>query len=445
MINRDDFGTDGLRNKVGKHPITDEVFYNIGLAIGDILLEQQHQAQVCVADDGRWSAATLKQALFAGLSKKNIKFFDFGLCPTPALALLTTLRSADMGLMITASHNPASYNGLKCFHHNGEKWQANDIDKLVERITNQTYNPTSEHNSEPQGHWVEENYLQKTQKMLGHKPHLPKKIHVVMDCGHGATSKLGPLLWRALGFDVQVIHAQPDGQNINDNAGSTQPDTLQRQVVASGADLGVAFDGDGDRVILIDEEGHILDGDDIVYILAHGLPNKDQAGVVTTMMSNTALTDALEALGLSHERVAVGDKHVRTALKHKGWRLGGEPSGHIILHPYCLSGDGILAGLLCVLEAFRHEPKLSRWRKKMVKYPRKLVNVPINISQQKQQALESYLSDLQNKYTHKVSMMVRRSGTEPVLRVSLESKRQIDIDDLTNQISSYLSTLALAK
>ena len=426
MVTRADFGTDGIRKKVGTSPVTATCFYEIGLAVAHLEQEKApgETIQVCIANDGRASYEALGPALINGLLKGGVEVLDFGIVPTPGLAVLTKLRSATAGIMVTASHNDAQYNGLKFFCGDGTKWQSTNIDALVSTMT-KPKNPQSskdESQKKPQDlhQWAEEALITYAREALKAFPALKKKITVVMDCAFGATGEAAKAIWAQQGCDVISLHTDRTGYNINEQAGSTDTRRCAEAVLAHQADMGVAFDGDGDRVVLIDEKGNALDGDDIVYILAHHMRHRTK-GVVTTVMSNGVLNQALTELGLEHKRVAVGDKHIAKALAQEGWQLGGEPSGHIMILPHSRSGDGALSGLACAMVAFSLKEKLSDWRKELVKYPKKLVNYPLLDSDAKQAEWEGYLQDLQEQNPD-IDMLLRKSGTEPLFRVTVEAQ-----------------------
>lgn len=426
MVTRADFGTDGIRKKVGTSPVTAACFYDIGLAIAQLEREKApgKTIQVCIANDGRASYKTLGPALVNGLLTGGAEVLDLGLVPTPGLAVLTKLRSAHAGIMVTASHNDAQYNGLKFFTSEGVKWQGANIHALVSTMmapkTSQL--PSIDRQKEPQNihKWAQEKLITYARDALKEFPAFKKKITVVMDCAYGATGAAAKAIWAQQGCNVISLHTDRTGHNINERAGSTDTRRCAKAVLAHQAHMGVAFDGDGDRVVLIDEKGNELDGDDIVYILAHHMRHRTK-GVVTTVMSNGVLNQALSELGLVHKRVAVGDKHITQALAQEGWQLGGEPSGHIMILPHSSSGDGALSGLACAMVAFAQKDKLSDWREALVKYPKKLVNYPLLSSGTKQAEWEDYLQDLQEQ-SPDIDMLLRKSGTEPLFRVTVEAQ-----------------------
>ena len=446
MITRADFGTDGIRKKVGTSPVTAEGFYEIGLAIAH--LEQERASgktiQVCVANDGRASYETLGPALINGLLTGGVDVFDLGIVPTPGLAVLTKLRSATVGIMVTASHNDAQYNGLKFFCGDGTKWQSDDIDALVSTMTEPKTPRAIKANGQkkPQDlhQWAEEALITYADDALKEFPALKKRITVVMDCAFGATGEAAKAIWMQQGCDVISLHTSRTGYNINEQAGSTDTRRCAEAVLTHQADMGVAFDGDGDRVVLIDEKGNTLDGDDIIYILAHHLRHRTE-GAVTTVMSNGVLDQALTELGLRHKRVAVGDKHITKALAQEGWQLGGEPSGHIMILPHSRSGDGALSGLACTMVAFNLKEKLSDWRKALVKYPKKLVNYPLLSPDAKQAEWEVYLQGLQEKNPD-IDMLLRKSGTEPLFRITVEAQNAkalaVILADIEKKYAQYL-------
>ena len=435
MVKASNFGTDGLRGTVGQEPVTVPAFEKIGLALGSLLAKScnESSATVMLAHDGRSSFDSLGRALARGLQYHNIVIENLGLLPTPVLAQITKEKNANCGIMVTASHNPAQDNGLKFFQASGEKWTKNHIQALVAEISEKNEIEKSGLDKL----WVDiphnetrEHYGSLVKSIIANLKN-KKHYRIVMDCANGATSRLGPWMLKHLGHSVVAIHNTPDGKNINDNCGSLHTEAIQKRVIVEKADGGIAFDGDGDRVVLIDEEGAVLDGDNILYILANSTELGKHEGVVSTIMTNSALTDCLNDMGIRHEKVAVGDKHVFAKLKEKGWQLGGEPSGHIIWLPYSQSGDGILAGLLAVLIGLENNTPLSWWRKKLPKYPRELLNFSLLENQAKQKKFEQWVDQQAKAHQNRVDIGGRRSGTEPIYRVSIESKSLKDLQELS--------------
>lgn len=447
MVVACDFGTDGVRGLVGKGPITSAVFFQIGCAISRIYESKEvahNKPLILVAHDGRDSFNELGGALLAGLETPHTQVQNMGLLPTPVLAYLTKKQQAVCGIMVTASHNDARYNGLKFFQASGEKWTKKNIDRLLQEIkpinlaSSNQYLPSSPDKNLDFAYRI---YLNHIKTAIEGLPKLQRKLKIVIDCANGAAAQLGPWVYESVGFEVLVIHNNPDGHNINHKSGSLHTATLQEYVMANNADVGIAFDGDGDRLVLVDETGELLDGDNILHILAESGLNKGHTCVVSTIMSNTALTNKLSELGVKHAKVAVGDKHVYKKLKTEGWSLGGEPSGHIIILPHNQSGDGILAGLITILCAFNHTKNLSTWRNKMPKYPRVLLNLPLFLDQESQLAFERYLPTIQKKFDGAIQIDSRRSGTEPIYRVALEAKERETLDLVQALIEKKHQTL----
>ncbi|HLF67226.1 MAG TPA: phosphoglucosamine mutase, partial [Gammaproteobacteria bacterium] len=341
MNNKKYFGTDGIRGRVGEDPITAEFMLHLGYAVGAVFAHEGTHT-VLIGKDTRISGYMFESALEAGLSAAGVNVGLLGVMPTPGIAYLTQKTGAIAGIVISASHNPYTDNGIKFFCDAGGKLS----DELEYAIEAQLAKPIKTVAPDKLGkaHRVQHAQSQYQQFCADSLAHRLDGLKIVIDCAHGATYHIAPPLFQSLGAEVVTIGAAPNGLNINDGYGSTQPLQLQQQVLVTKADLGIAFDGDGDRVIMVDHLGQIVDGDRLLYILAK-YRNGTKSGVVGTLMSNFGLERSLEALQIPFMRAHVGDRFVLELLRQQGWQLGGEPSGHILCLDKTTTGDGIIAAL----------------------------------------------------------------------------------------------------
>ncbi len=431
------FGTDGIRGRVGTFPITPEFVLKLGWAFGKVLASNQ-QKKVLIGKDTRVSGYMFESALEAGLVAAGIDTVILGPMPTPGVAYLTKTLRADSGLVISASHNPYYDNGIKFFNAKGCKLS----DEIEESIEHYLEEPMITVSSEKIGkasrmqdaaaRYIEfcKNVFNTNESLAGFK--------IVLDCANGATYHIAPKIFAELGATVISLHIEPNGLNINEGAGSLHPQTLVNAVKTHQADLGIAFDGDGDRLLMVDHAGEILDGDDILYILskyylAQGYTDE---GVVGTQMTNYGLEIALKELGVPFERAKVGDRYVLEKLQKNNWVLGGENSGHILCMDKTSTGDGII-GALQVLNAMIYAQKnLHDLKQGLTKYTQILTNVPFAFSSTV--LLNSEAIQLAVKQAEKNlnlgRVLLRPSGTEPVVRVMVEG---IDVDNI-QAVSSYL-------
>ena len=423
------FGTDGIRGTVNQGIINGEKFFKIGLAAGSYFINQKKSKQTAIiAKDTRLSGYTLEPALVSGLTSAGMHVFTLGPLPTNGLAMLTKKMKANVGIMITASHNPYYDNGLKLFGPDGSKL-SDKIEKKIERIID---SHTSIHLSKPitlgrvkrleNGN---ENYI----KIL--KSNFPKNfslkgMKIVLDCANGAGYKAGPKLLSSLGAKVISIGAKPNGLNINDKCGSTYPDNISRAVKKYKGDLGIALDGDADRIILCDEQGKIINGDQIIAMLAKRWKVKKllKGGVVGTLMSNYGLENFLKSANINFTRANVGDRYVKETMKDYKYNLGGEQSGHIILGKFATTGDGLLVSLE-VLYSLRKGKKASELLNVFESIPQILENVTVKnkkiISHPKTKLA---IKKAEKAIKNKGRLLVRKSGTEPKIRIMGESSNK---------------------
>jgi len=423
------FGTDGIRGTVNQGHINGERFFKFGLAAGTYFINQKKSKQTAIiAKDTRLSGYTLEPALVSGLASAGMHVFTLGPLPANGLAMLTKKMKANMGIMITASHNPYYDNGLKLFAPDGLKL-SDKIEKKIEKIIDsQTSIYLSNPNTLGRVKRLEdanENYI-KILKRNFKKSFNLKGIKIVLDCANGAGYKAGPKLFSSLGAKVISIGVKPNGLNINDKCGSTYPENISRSVKKHKANIGIALDGDADRIILCDEEGKIIDGDQIIAMLAKRWKAKKllKGGVVGTLMSNYGLENFLKSKNIKFIRANVGDRYVKEKMKTYKYNLGGEQSGHIILGKFATTGDGLLVALE-ILYSLRKGKKASEVFNVFESIPQILENVTVKnkniISHSKtKQAIKKAEKLIKNQGR----LLVRKSGTEPKIRIMGESKNK---------------------
>jgi phosphoglucosamine mutase len=423
------FGTDGIRGTVNQGHINGERFFKFGLAAGTYFINQKKSKQTAIiAKDTRLSGYTLEPALVSGLASAGMHVFTLGPLPTNGLAMLTKKMKANMGIMITASHNPYYDNGLKLFAPDGLKL-SDKIEKKIEKIIDsQTSIYLSNPNTLGRVKRLEdanENYI-KILKSNFKKSFNLKGMKIVLDCANGAGYKAGPKLFSSLGAKVISIGVKPNGININDKCGSTYPDNISRAVKKHKANIGIALDGDADRIILCDEKGKIIDGDQIIAMLAKRWKAKKllKGGVVGTLMSNYGLENFLKSENIKFIRANVGDRYVKEKMKSYKYNLGGEQSGHIILGKFATTGDGLLVALE-ILYTLRKGKKASEVFNVFESIPQILENITVKnkniISYPKtKQAIKKAEKLIKNQGR----LLVRKSGTEPKIRIMGESKNK---------------------
>ena len=423
------FGTDGIRGTVNQGHINGERFFKFGLAAGTYFINQKKSKQIAIiAKDTRLSGYTLEPALVSGLASAGMHVFTLGPLPTNGLAMLTKIMKANMGIMITASHNPYYDNGLKLFAPDGLKL-SDKIEKKIEKLID---SQTSIHLSNPNTlgrvkrlEDANENYIKILKKNFKKSFNL-KGMKIVLDCANGAGYKAGPKLFSSLGAKVISIGVKPNGLNINDKCGSTYPDNISRVVKKYKANIGIALDGDADRIILCDEKGKIIDGDQIIAMLAKRWKAKKllKGGVVGTLMSNYGLEKFFKTENIKFIRANVGDRYVKEKMKTYKYNLGGEQSGHIILGKFATTGDGLLVALE-VLYSLRKGKKASDVLNVFDSIPQILENVIVKnkdiISTSK---IKQIIKKTEKLIKNQGRLLVRKSGTEPKIRIMGESKNK---------------------
>lgn len=446
-MSRKYFGTDGIRGRVGDAPVTPDFMLKLGWATGKVFAsEDGTKPTVVIGKDTRVSGYMLESALQAGLVAAGANVKLLGPLPTPGIALLTRTQKADAGIVISASHNPYFDNGIKFFNGQGSKLS----DELELQIEAMIDSPMETVDSEQLGKAsrivdAAGRYVEYCKSTFPDELSL-KGMKLVIDCAHGATYHIAPAVFEELGATTVVIGATPDGYNINDGAGSTEPAALQAKVLEEVADIGIAFDGDGDRLQMVNAKGELLTGDDVLYILAmHRLAKGDSdAGIVGTLMTNMGLELALEADGLRLARAKVGDRYVKELMVAEGWSLGGESSGHIICGDLSTTGDGVIAALQ-VLAAVRASGKsLEALASGFNPLPQVLVNVRITKSfdLSAHPTIAEACRRVESELKGRGRLLLRPSGTEPVIRVMVEGDDTVAIDALADEVADAIRQAA---
>jgi phosphoglucosamine mutase len=418
------FGTDGVRGPVGGviHP---ETILKLGWAAGKVLAEMsQNKPKVLIGKDTRVSGYLLESALESGFSAAGVDVELLGPMPTPAIAYLTHTLRATAGVVISASHNPFSDNGIKFFLPAGQKLSPQrelQIEALMEKPMQVVSSHLLGKASRLSG--AQERYIEYCKGKLNNKYSL-QGLKVVVDCAHGATYSIAPKIFSELGANVEPIFVNPNGFNINEGCGSTHPESLVQTVLESRADLGFAFDGDGDRVLAVSNKGRILNGDDLLYIMLTE-EAKSIEGLVGTVMTGLGLEKSLQAKGKRLVRASVGDKHVMKKLRELNWSLGGEPSGHLIHRDKMITGDGIIAAIQVVNAVVGQQKSLSDFELPKV-FPNRMLNVPVanSVTREASEHINLQTSIIQKELGDQYRVVVRPSGTEPVVRVFVEGENE---------------------
>lgn len=431
------FGTDGVRGVAGVD-LTADLAFNLSTAAASVLADlgefAGHRPTAIVGQDSRASGQYLEEAICRGLSSAGIDVYRVGILPTPAISFLVKDRGADLGVMISASHNPASDNGIKFFDKTGSKL-ADQIEAKIESVLGKIVESSNGAGSVIEDLGAKESYIQNLLKSLDGNL---SGLKVVVDCANGAASFVAPELLKRAGAEVIAISASPNGLNINDNCGSTHLENLIAKVRSEGADIGIAHDGDADRVLAIDDKGSVIDGDFILGILAQDmeLPTKT---VVGTVMTNLGLIKALEEKGIKFIATAVGDRYVLEEMLAGGHTLGGEQSGHIIMSKYANTGDGLLTALQLISKLKKSGKSASELASFMKRYPQVLINVS-GVAKEKlssNQVISKAVVDVQQKLGDKGRVLLRASGTEALIRVMIEAQEL----SLAQELASELATL----
>ena len=444
MSNRKYFGTDGIRGKVGETPITPDFVLKLGWAAGKVLASHGSK-KIIIGKDTRISGYMLESALEAGLAAAGLSAAFTGPMPTPAVAYLTRTFRAEAGIVISASHNPFDDNGIKFFSIEGTKLP----DEVEEAIEAELEKPITCVESAELGRAsrivdAAGRYIEFCKGTFPSELSL-KGLKIVADCANGATYHIAPNVLRELGATVIAIGCQPDGMNINKECGATDVRMLQERVLAEKADIGLAYDGDGDRIMMVDHLGNKVDGDQILYIIAREGLRQGQlrGGVVGTLMSNMGLELALKQLGIPFVRAKVGDRYVLEKLQEKGWRIGAENSGHVILLDKTTTGDGIVAGLQVLAAMQRNHMTLHDLCSGMKLLPQVLVNVRFSGATDplEDEAVKAVTADVEKELHGRGRVLLRKSGTEPLIRVMVEGEDEAQVTALAHRIADAVKAV----
>lgn len=445
MSSRKYFGTDGIRGRLGQGAITPEFMLKLGWACGKVFKKTQGRNRVIIGKDTRISGYLFESALEAGLSSAGVDVRLLGPMPTPAIAYLTRTYRANAGIVISASHNPFQDNGIKFFSGQGlkleddmeleiESWLDKDLEVVAPNLLGK-----AKRIDDAMGRYVE--YCKST---------IPSAMSlegmtIVLDCAHGATYQVAPYVFRELGADVISIGVQPDGLNINEGVGSTSPEALRQKVLQESADLGIAFDGDGDRVMMVDHKGDLVDGDELIYIIANNRKKTDrlEGGVVGTLMTNFGAEMAFKEMDIPFVRAKVGDRYVMELLKQNNWTLGGENSGHIVCFDKATTGDGIVSALQVLIALWSEGKTLHELKSSMTKLPQVLKNVRIKekTDPMSHQAIAEAVKAQEKRLDGQGRVLLRASGTEPLIRVMAEGVDSNLVNKTVDELVDVVSTV----
>lgn len=445
------FGTDGIRGRVGEFPVNPDFMLKLGWAAGRVLGNGQG-GRVVIGKDTRLSGYIFESALEAGLAAAGLDVLLLGPMPTPAVAHMTRTFHADAGIVISASHNPFYDNGIKFFSADGTKLP-DSIELAIEAeldgalqgempmVAAEQLGKASRVN-DASGRYIEfcKSTFPNTLDLTG--------LKVVVDCANGATYQVAPAVFRELGAEVSTIGIEPNGLNINVECGSTHPEKLQQAVQEQGADLGVALDGDGDRLIMVDHLGEVVDGDELLFIIAQARAQEGEvSGVVGTLMSNLGMEHALSGLGIPFARAKVGDRYVMEVLQERRWLLGGESSGHIICLEHTTTGDGIIAALQVLAATVKGGKSLNELKEGMRKYPQTMINVRLSggFQLEASAAVREAVQAVEDELGERGRVLLRPSGTEPLVRVMVEGEDGTEVRRLAEQLAGVVEQAVAAE
>ncbi|WP_324733266.1 phosphoglucosamine mutase [Pseudomonas paeninsulae] len=440
------FGTDGIRGRVGEFPITPDFMLKLGWAAG-MAFRKQGKCRILIGKDTRISGYMFESALEAGLSAAGADVMLLGPMPTPAIAYLTRTFHAEAGIVISASHNPHHDNGIKFFSGQGTKLP-DEIELMIEELLDAPMTVVESGQlgkvsriNDAAGRYIEfcKSSVPSSTDFAG--------LKIVIDCANGAAYKVAPSVFRELGAEVLVLSAQPDGLNINDDCGSTHVEALQAAVVAQQADLGIAFDGDADRVLMVDHTGALVDGDELLFIIARDLQERGklQGGVVGTLMSNLGLELALADLGIPFVRAKVGDRYVVAELLARNWQMGGENSGHLVCFQHTTTGDAIIAALQVLLALRRRGQSLAEARQGLRKCPQVLINVRYSggVDPLEHPAVRDASARVTEQMAGRGRVLLRKSGTEPLLRVMVEGDDEALVRGYADELAKVVAEVCV--
>jgi phosphoglucosamine mutase len=441
------FGTDGIRGRMGDEPITPQTVLKLGWAAGHVLAKGgPDHAKVLIGKDTRVSGYLLESALEAGLSAAGVDIRLLGPMPTPAIAYLTRTARASAGIVISASHNPFEDNGIKFFSAEGTKLP-DEVENAIELAMHEPMTTVSSAQLGKVKRYPDAagRYIEFCKSTFPHRLHLDG-LKIVVDCANGAAYQVAPLVFSELGANVIPIANTPDGFNINHECGSTSPGQLQKAVLAEQADLGIALDGDGDRVMLVDHRGEVVDGDQMLYIIANSrrASGRLHGGVVGTLMSNLGLEQALAAQQVPFRRANVGDRYVMAMLQQEGWEIGGETSGHLLCLDKSTTGDGIVAALEVLAVVRQTGKSLAELKAGMQVFPQTMINVRMSkrFDLKASAPVQKALGEVEKELAANGRVVLRASGTEPVVRVMIEGRDPALVARLGQQLADTVKRAA---
>jgi len=435
------FGTDGIRGRFGDRVINPEFMLKLGWAIGRVFSGTKHHSKILIGKDTRISGYVIESALEAGLVSAGANVRLLGPMPTPAIAYLTQTFRANAGIVISASHNPYYDNGVKFFGADGKKLSdkleiriEEELEETMTVVDSKALGKAARINDAP-GRYIE--FCKATAPSLS-----LQGMKIVVDCANGATYHIAPSVFKELGAEVIELAVDPDGTNINENCGATNLTSLQRIVLAENADLGVALDGDGDRVMMVDHKGEIVDGDELLYIIVTHAKAQDvfAGGVVGTVMTNLGIEKAFADRGIEFARASVGDRYVMSELVKRGWSFGGEGSGHVVCLNKTTTGDGIVTALQ-VLSALRlSEKTLHDLHAGIEKYPQLLVNVKVSqkVDPMSIPAIKAAVQATEKRFGKRGRVLLRASGTEPLIRIMVEGENESEVTAEAEQLAEIV-------
>lgn len=440
------FGTDGIRGVANQYPITPDMIMQIGQATAYILKKEGHRSRIVIGKDTRLSGYMIENALVSGICSMGSDVILVGPLPTPGIAFLTTNMDADAGIVISASHNPYQDNGIKIFSKKGYKF-TDEEERNIENLIFSKKLPTLLTDAENLGRaFREEDASGRYIVFLKHS--FPRDldmegIKIVLDCANGATYKVAPTLFSEMRAGVIALNVDPDGQNINLDCGALYPESLAKAVVENKADIGLAFDGDGDRLIAVDEKGNIVSGDKIIAICANKLKEEGILKnniVVTTVMSNLGLSVAFKDMDVKHITTKVGDRYVLEEMLKNGSIIGGEDSGHVIFKEHHTTGDGILTALQLLSVMKKENKTLSKLAEIMKKFPQVLINIKVKSKAPLEEIpeLKNIISKVEKELGEQGRVLVRYSGTQPICRVMLEGPTESETEKLAKAIAQVV-------
>ncbi len=442
------FGTDGVRGKANQYPMTAEIALKLGIAAGSLFKRGDHRRQVVIGKDTRLSGYMIETALTAGFTAVGMDVLLLGPMPTPAVAMLTRSMRADLGVVISASHNPYEDNGIKFFGPDGYKLSDEMELEIEERVFGDTKDCLAPSSQIGQARRLDDavgRYIEYAKNTFPRGKRLDG-LKVVLDCANGASYRVAPTVLYELGAEVVAISVDPDGRNINADCGALHTDKMCEQVVKQGADIGIALDGDADRLIVCDEKGQVIDGDQILALVSREWKESGILkgnGVVTTVMSNLGLERYLKANGLKHIRTQVGDRYVVERMRADGYNLGGEQSGHLILGEHSTTGDGLVAALQVCAAVVKERKPVSQVMHLFEPVPQLLKNVRLSDRALARAALDSENVKIAIDKTERAlgdngRLLIRPSGTEPLIRIMLEGEDQAQIAAMAEEIAQAL-------